>query len=141
MPGKYGSASVSVTYDDAPGGTGRNVTAHVLTIGGLKIEQITVENSPFGVAYETHTPVGKQRFADVEITGNWDTTATTGPHAVFGDPDDGPNDATRTLVVVPGDSKTLTVETRLVSYEVVLTNGQLTGYKAVVRQAGAAAWS
>lgn len=141
MAGKYGSTSVSVTYDDAPGGTGRDVTAHVLTIGGLKIEQITVENSPFGTAYEKHTPVGKQRFPDVEIAGNWDTSATTGPHVVFGDPDDGPNDATRTLVVVPGDSKTLTVETRLVSYEVVLTNGQLTGYKAVVRQAGLAAWS
>ena len=141
MPGKYGSASASISYDDGPGGTLRNVTAHVLSIGGLKIEQITEENSPFGVAYETNTPVGKQKFADVTISGNWDTSATTGPHVVFGDPDDGPQDATRTLTIVPGDSKTLTVETRLVSYEVQLTDGKLTGYTAVVRQAGLAAWS
>lgn len=141
MAGKYGSASASISYDDSPGGSLRNVTAHVLTIGGLKIEQITEENSPFGQAFESHAPVGKQRFADVEIAGNWDTTATTGPHAVFGTPDSDPNGSTRTLTIVPGDSKTLTVETRLASYELVLTDGKLTGYKAVVRQAGLAAWS
>lgn len=141
MAGKYGSASATISYDDGPGGSLRDITAHVLSIGGLKIEQITEENSPFGVAYEKHTPVGKQKFADVTIAGNWDTSATTGPHVVFGDPDDGPNDATRTLTIVPGDSKTLTVETRLVSYEVILTDGKLTGYSAVVRQAGLAAWA
>lgn len=141
MAGKYGSASVTISYDDSAGGTLRNVSAHVLTIGGLKIEQITEENSPFGQAYESNTPVGKQRFADVEIAGNWDTTATTGPHVVFGSPDSDPNGSTRTLTVAPGDSKSFTVETRLASFEVVLTDGKLTGYKAVVRQAGLAAWS
>jgi len=141
MPGKYGSASVAISYDDAPGGTLRNVSAHVLTIGGLKIEQITEENSPFGQAYESNTPVGKQKFADVTIHGNWDTTATTGPHVVFGTPDSDPNGATRTLTITPGDSKSLTVETRLVSYEVVLTDGKLTGYNAVIKQAGLAAWT
>lgn len=141
MAGKYGSASVAISYDDAAGGSLRNVSAHVLTIGGLKIEQITEENSPFGQAYESNTPVGKQRFADVEIAGNWDTSATTGPHVVFGSPDSDPNGSTRTLTIAPGDSKSLSGETRLVSYEVVLTDGKLTGYKAVVRQAGLFAWS
>jgi hypothetical protein len=141
MGGKYGSASAVISYDSTPGGSLINVTAHVLTIGGLKIEQITEENSPFGQAYESSIPVGKQRFPDVEIAGNWDTTASTGSHAVFGTPDTDMNGATRTLTVAPGDSKSLTVETRLVSYELVLTDGKLTGYKAVVRQAGLAAWS
>jgi len=141
MAGKYGSASVAISYDDGPGGTLRAVTAHVLSIGGIKIEQISEENSPFGQAYESNTPVGKQRFADVEIAGNWDTSATTGPHVVFGAPDSDPNGSTRTLTIVPGDSKSMTVETRLVSYEVVLTDGKLSGYKAMVKQAGLAAWS
>lgn len=141
MAGKYGSASAAISYDSTPGGSLQNVTAHVLTIGGLKIEQLTEENSPFGQAYESNVPVGKQRFADVEIAGNWDTSATSGPHVVFGAPDTDPNGATRTLTVAPGDGKSLTVETRLVSYEVVLNDGKLTGYKAVVRQAGLAAWS
>jgi hypothetical protein len=141
MAGKYGSASVSISYDDAPGGSLQDVSAHVLSVGGLKIEQITEENSPFGQAYESNTPVGKQKFADVTIAGNWDTSASTGPHVVFGTPDSDPNGSTRTLTIVPGDSKTLTVETRLVSYEVILTNGKLSGYSAVVRQAGSAAWA
>lgn len=111
------------------------------TIGGLKIKQITEENSPFGVAYETNTPVGKQQFGPVEIGGDWDTSATTGPHVVFGTLETTPQDSTRTLVVVPGDSKTLTVEGYIVDYEVILTDGKLTGYKAQFVQAGLAAWS
>jgi len=141
MAGKYGSASVAISYDDGPGGSLRVVTSHVLSIGGIKIEQINEENSPFGQAYESNTPVGKQRFADIEIAGNWDTSATTGPHVVFGAPDSDPNGSTRTLTIVPGDSKSMSVETRLVSYEVVMTDGRLTGYKAMVKQAGLAAWS
>jgi hypothetical protein len=141
VAGKYGSASVTVTFDDAPGGTGRDVTAHILSMGGVKIEQLTENTTPFGQAYESHTPVGVQRFPDVVFEGIFDTTATTGPHVVFGTPDDGPQDDTRTLVIVFGDSKTLTVETRLVDYEVVPQVGTLHRFRATVRQAGLAAWS
>lgn len=141
MAGKYGSASISITYDDGPGGTGRDVTAHVLTMGGVKIEQLTEQTNPFGTAYEAHTPVGVQRFPDVPFEGLFDTTATTGPHVVFGTPDTSPQASTRTLVIVFGDSKTMTVETRLVDYEVLGQVGALTRYRATVRQAGLAAWS
>lgn len=140
MSGKYGSASASISVDDH-GGTPRDITSHVLTIGGLKINQITEENSPFGVAYEKHTPVGKQQFGPVEVAGNFDTTADTGPHAVFGTLETTPQDSTRTLTIVPGDSKTLTCEVYCVDYELVLTDGKLTGYKAQLVQAGLAAWS
>lgn len=141
MPGKYGSASVSISYDDAPGGVLRNVTAHVLSIGGVKKEALTEETSPFGTSNEAHTPTGKTRVPDISIEGLFDTTLTTGPHVVFGDPDDGPQDATRTLVIVFGDAKTFTIETRLVDYEVVAQNGALTRYKATIRQAGDGVWS
>lgn len=141
MAGKYGSASVSISYDDGPGGTLRDVTAHVLSIGGIKVEAITQESSPFGVAYESHTPTGKHKLNDIEVMGRFDTTATTGPHVVFSVPDDGPQDSTRTLTFIAGDSKTMTVETRLASYEILAQNGNLTDFKAVIRQAGAAAWS
>lgn len=143
MAGKYGSAAnaTMVSYDSTPGGSLIDVTAHVRTIGGLKIEQITEENSPFGSAFEKYTPVGKQKFGPVAITGDWDTTAASGSHAVFGTPDTDPNGATRTLTIAPGDSKSLTCETRLQDYELVMTDGKLTGYKATVVQAGLAAWS
>lgn len=140
MAGKYGSASVAVTIDDH-GGTPRIITAHVLTIGGLKITQMTQENSPFGVAYEQNTPVGKQKFGPVTIAGNYDTSATTGPHVVFSTLETTPQDSTRTLVIAPGDSKTLTVEGYVVEYEIVLTDGKLSGYTAQFVQAGLAVWS
>ena len=140
MAGKYGSASATVTLDDH-GGTPRIITGHVRSIGGLKISQITEENSPFGTAYQKHTAVGKQQFGPVDIDGDWDTTADLGPHAMFSTLETTPQDSTRTLVVVPGDSKTLTVEVLVVDFELVMNNGKLTGYKAKAMQAGLAAWS
>jgi len=141
MAGKYGSASVSITYDDAPGGTGRDITPYVTSMGGVKVEQLTEQTNPFGTSFEAHTPVGMQRVPDIGLEGFFDTTATTGPHVVLGTPDDGPQDATRTLVIVFGDGKTFTIETRLADYEVLGQVGALTKYRATVRQAGAGVWS
>ncbi len=140
MAGKYGSSSATVTIDDH-GGTPRDITAHVLSIGGLKISHITEENSPFGANYEKNTPTGKQKFGPVTIGGNWDTTATTGPHVVFSTLETLPSDSTRTLVVVPGDLKTLTVEGYVTEFEPIMNNGKLTGYTALFVQAGLAAWT
>lgn len=140
MAGKYGSASVTATLDDH-GGTPRIITGHLRTINGAKISQITEENSPFGVAFEKNTPVGKQKFGPVTFGGDWDTTADVGPHAVFGTLETTPQDSTRTLVLVPGDSKTLTVEGYVTEFELVFNNGKLTGYTATFVQAGLAAWS
>lgn len=141
MAGKYGSASVQIQYDDGPGGTLRDVTSQILTIGGIKVEQITEQTNPFGTDYEAHTPVGVQRVPDITIEGLYDTTATTGAHPVFGTPDDGPQDSTRSFSFTPGDGKTFTMETRLVDYEIVAQNGALTRYRATIRQAGKGAWA
>jgi hypothetical protein len=141
MPGKYGSASIAITLDDGPGGTSRTITPYVTSIGGIKVEAITEQTNPFGTSNEAHTPTGVTRTPDIEMEGHFDTTATSGPHVVFGSPDDGPQDATRTFTFTPGDSKTFTMECRLVSYEVMAQNGNLTKYKAVIRQAGAGAWA
>ncbi len=140
MAGKYGSASATISIDDH-GGVLRDITAHCLTVDGLKISQITEENSPFGVAYEKNTPVGKQKFGPVTIKGNYDTTATTGPHVVFSTLETTPQDSTRTLTIAPGDSKSLTCEGFVTEYELILTDGKLTGYSATFVQSGLAAWS
>lgn len=138
--GKQGSAQATVSVDDH-GGVLRDITAHVRKIGGLKISQITEENSPFGVAFEKNTPVGKQKFGPVTIEGDWDSSPTTGPHVVFSTLETLPGDATRTLTVVPGDSKTLSGEGYVVEYEAILTDGKLTGYSAQFVQAGLFAWT
>ena len=141
MAGKYGSASVTITYDDGPGGTGQVVTGYVQTMSGTKISSTLQASHAFGDSWEEHTPTGMNKMEPVTLSGHWDTTATTGPHVVFIAPDDGPQDATRTLVMQFGDSKTMTVETRLVSYEVLGQNGNLTQFTAVIQPTGAATWS
>ena len=141
MAGKYGSQSWTVQYDDGPGGTLRTITNHVLTISGVKIESMMQLTHALGDSAEESTPTGMIKFAPITVEGFWDTTATTGPHAVFQAPDDGPQDDTRTLTVSPGDSKTLTVETRLVSYEVLAERGNLTKFRAVIQPTGTGAWA
>jgi uncharacterized protein (DUF2147 family) len=143
MAGKYGSSSIVIQYDDAPGGTLRNMSAHIREIGGVKVEAITEESHPFGVSWKEKLPTGLAQVADVEITGFYDTTATTGPHVVFmvqsGDRD--PQGSTRSFSFAPGDGKTFTCETRLKSYEVLGKVGALTQYKAVVEFTGTGAWA
>jgi hypothetical protein len=139
--GKFGSSSVEIHLDDGPGGTLRDITAYVTSIGGVKVSQITEKTNPFGTSHEENTPVGMQHVDDITIEGYYDTTATTGPHVVMGTPDDDPQDATRTFTFTPGDSKTFTMECRLVDYSVIATNGNLTKYQSTIRQAGAASWA
>lgn len=140
MSGKYGSASASIILDDH-GGTPRDITGHVLTLGGVKIAQINEENSPFGSASEKNTPVGKQKAIQKTLHGNFDTTPTTGPHVMFSTLETSPQDSSRTLTISPGDSKSYSGEVFATEYELVFTNGKLTGYNAVLEQAGAFAWS
>lgn len=136
----YGSNSVTITLDDGPGGTGRVITPYVTEIGGVKIEALTQPTHSFGDSAEEHTPTGMKRYPAIPIKGFFDDTATVGPHVVMIAPDDDPSDATRTLVVVYGNSKTSTMEGRLVSYEVLGKNGSLSEYAAVY-QPNSLTWS
>lgn len=110
-------------------------------MGGIKITSILEKSTPMGATSETSLPVGLIRLEPLTLEGFWDTTATTGPHVVFLTPDDGPQDSSRTLVVVFGDSKTMTVETYLESYEVIAQVGQLTRFRAQIVPTGAPVWS
>lgn len=139
--GKHGSSEITVTYDDGPNGTGRAITNYVLTMGGVKITSNMQPSHALGDSWEESLPSGMKKMDPVTLTGYWDDTATTGPHVVFLEPDDGPQDLTRSLVIVFGNSKTLSVETYLVSYEVLGKNGALTEFSAVIQPTGAATWS
>jgi hypothetical protein len=141
MAGKYGPADVTVTYDDGPGGTGRAITNFILEGISVKLTAITMDTTALGDGFEEHTPTGRSRTEPITLTVIWDTTGTTGTHAVLGSPDNGQNDATRTLVVVYGDSKTYTVETRLTSWEVVAQNDQVQTGVAEILPTGTGTWS
>ena len=110
-------------------------------MSGVKLTSAMAPSHAMGDSWEESTPTGMVKMEDMTLSGQWDTTATTGPHVVFLTPDDGPQDSTRTLVVVFGDSKTMTVETRLMSYEVRANTGDLTTFEAVIKPTGAPVWS
>jgi hypothetical protein len=138
----FGSTSVTITYDDAPSGTGRNITNFVTEIGGISVEALQADTSAFGDIWGESTPTGFKTVDEVPIKGFYDDTATTGPHVVFRDVDDSTTDGTRTLVVVfGGTSGTFTIETRLKKYTVLGKNKGLTEYEAVVKPTGSGAWS
>jgi hypothetical protein len=131
--GKHGSAEWTISYDDGPGGTLRAITPYVTSIDGIKITQAQQVITAFGDAWKKIAMTGVGEIANIKIHGFFDDTATVGPHVVFLTPDSDPNGATRTLtVVVSNTSKTFTGETRLISYEVLGKNGNLTEYEAEI---------
>ena len=141
--GKHSSSEVTIGYDDAPGGSLRQIEQSVLTMSGVKIEAGQQLSHAYGDSWEESTPTGIRKVLPITMTGFFDDTATTGPHTVLRvvDGDIDPTGSTRTLTVVFGNSKTFTVETRLVSYEVLGKNGNLTEYAAVIQPTGAGTWS
>ena len=141
--GRQGSSAVTITLDDAPGGSGVAIHGFVMTMGGAKIVVEKEQSDTFGDFWREHTPTGFRSSPDIPISGFFNTTPTTGSHAVLKptDNDAVPDGGTRTLVIVFGDSKTFTVETILSEYEVVGEVGKLTKFNAVLTPTGAAVWS
>ena len=141
MAGRYGPASVTVTLEDSPGGTARALTGFILE--GIRVKHVsnTVETTALGDADEEHTPTGIRKTESISLTTIWDTTGTTGTHAVLGTIDDGPQDDGRELVVVFGDSKTFTVDVRLTESEVIAQNSNIQTLVATLLPTGAGVWS
>ncbi len=144
--GKHGSAEWTISYDDAPGGTLRVITPYVLTIGGIKITAATQVTTAFGDTWTKNSPTGVKKVEPIQIGGFFDDTASVGPHVVFLTPDvtiyDGTTATSRTFtIVVANTPKGFTVETLLVSYEVLGKNGNLTEYVANILPTGTGTWS
>ena len=140
--GKQGSPSVTITYDDAAGAP-QIITGFVMELGAAEIEVEQESSEAFGDSWREFTPTGMRNSPSINCKGHFDTTLVTGPHVVLrpGDADATPNAATRTLVIVFGDSKTFTVETRLQKYKVIPSNGKLTQFEATIQPTGAAVWT
>ena len=136
--GRYGVKDVTLTLEDAPGGTARNIEKAI--INGISIKTIArlAQIDGLGDAWEQHVPTGKKGLDAITLEGVWDTTATTGSHAIFKDVDDDPQDDGRELVFNPGDGKTLTVDVRLMSYEIVASNDQIQRFRAELQPTGPA---
>lgn len=140
MAGKYGSSSVTISYDGAQAGSAQAVTANITSVGGVKIIAVSEDSTAYGDTIKKQLPTGLKELPDIDFEGWWDTTGTTGTHAVFGTPDTDPNGGTRTLTMVFGDSKTWTSEGYLKEYEVLAQVGQLQKFRAKISQVSGA-WS
>ena len=141
MAGKYGPSSVTVTLEDAPGGTARSLTNFILNGISAKDMSEMQETTALGDSWKERTPIGIRDSEDIELEMIWDTTATTGTHAVFLAIDDGPQDDGRELVIVFGDSKTWTRDVRLAEMEVTASTDSIQMIKAKLVPTGAAVWS
>ena len=141
MAGKYGPASVTVTFEDGPGGTARALTNFILEGGSAKTSSQMMETTALGDSFTEQTPTGLKTVEPITLTCIWDTTGTTGTHAVLGTVDDGPQDDGRQLVAVFGDSKTFTVDVRLATSEVVASMGSIQTIVAELIPTGAGVWS
>jgi len=141
MAGRYGSSAVSMTYEATPGGTARALTAFIT--GGLTVNMSSemAETTALGDSAKAYTPIGITSGENISITGIWDTTGTTGTHAILAAVDDGPQDDTREAVIVFGDSKTATIQTRLISYSVIASNDNIQTFSAELQVTGAVVWS
>ena len=141
MAGKYGPASVTVTLEDGPGGTARALTNFILEGVSAKTSSQMMETTALGDSFTAQTPTGLKTVEPITLTCIWDTTGTTGTHAVLGTVDDGPQDEGRQLVAVCGESKTFTVDVRLASSEVVASMGSIQTIVAELIPTGAGVWS
>lgn len=138
---KYGSASVTVNYDDS-GGTARDVTQYITEMNGIEIEAVTDPTHAFGDAWEEHTGTGMSKVGDIQLKGFHDDTATSGPHVVFRTLDTSPSATSRTLAIAFGGTNgTATVETRCIKYKVTGKVGNLSMFEATIRPTGSLAWS
>lgn len=141
MAGKFGPSSVTVTLEDGPGGTARNIENFLLNGISAKDMSEMQETTALGDAWKERVPIGIRDSAEIDLEMIWDTTASTGTHAVFLAIDDGPQDDGRELVIVFGDSKTWTRDVRLAEVEVTAVTTEIQKINAKLIPTGAAVWS
>lgn len=133
----YGPASLKIEYDNS-GGTLVDITAYVLSINSIDVEQILEEVRPFGQSWDKFLPIGVGKVPPVELSGLFDDTAAVAPDALFANRiPEAPSVNTRTLKVSWGGTKTTSVETHLVSYKRAADKQGLTKYTVSLQPTGA----
>ena len=80
--GKHGSSEITITVDDAQGGTGRIVTPYVTTLSGIKITAITQIITAFGDTWEKSSPTGVSK-AELAQAGAFFDDTTNSLHDAF----------------------------------------------------------
>lgn len=128
---KYGSDQLTIEFDNS-GGTLVDMTAHVTEINGFSTQAVLEESTPFGASWEESLYSGVKLADDVELTGFYDDTATTGPDAIFN-----ALGSTRTLKLTWGGAKTSQVEAIIAQYDRNPAVKESTKYTVTLKPTGA----
>lgn len=132
----YGPDDVAVQFDRADG-TLTTMSNYVRELNGVKKSAILTESHAFGDSWVEFLSVGIRKLEPITLRGFYDDTATTGPDVVFNNPGNiGDTNATRTLTITWGSTKTTTVECLIVSYERIATLDNLTMFEVVLQPTG-----
>lgn len=111
------------------------MTQYVQELGGVDIEAMLAESHSFGDAWVEAYWTGIRKMAEITVKGFYDDAASTGPDVIFNAV--GNANATRTLKVTWGSTKTTSVETYIKNYRRLPKRDELTGYEAVLVPTGA----
>lgn len=141
MAGRVGSASASMTFTDAPGGSQQDIEGYVTGAVVCELRALMEDVTALGDDTKKTAPTGISETPNFSFSGPFDTSATSGPHVVFAGVDNSPQDSMRSCVITVGDSKVFTIPCRVEGYTVnIPAGGGLTTFTAdMVAEAGS--WS
>jgi hypothetical protein len=142
--GKFGPKDITLTLEDAPGGTARAL--RVINSLALKIVSRMMNTTALGDDFDKSTPTGSRAVEPIPIKAVYDTTATTGaaPVLEIKAADADPQSAGRQLVATINGSggQTFTVTGHLGEYQVSAQPGtDLVVIDSVFQPDGAGVWA
>ena len=130
-------SDIVVSYDDANGAL-TDISQFIQSVGGVELENLIEETHTFGDSYEESTPVGIARWAQIELSGLYDS-GSGGPDELFNSQlPTNPNTPLRTFKIEWGSNHSTTVETSLIKYVRSPDRSALTKFSATLAPSGPA---
>lgn len=129
----YGQPNVTVNFDNS-GGTPVNISNQVMTISAIDKEIALEESDAMGDAWAEFLSAAVSRMAEITLGGLYDDTAATSVNALAGGNSD--LGAIRTLQVVFGSTKSITVECLIKNFRRLISRGELHKYELVLQPTG-----
>jgi len=130
---RYGFGTLVISVDDS-GGTPVDLSTYITSINGFEKEALLEEITSAGDDDQRWGVVGVSKVAPIVISGPFDDTASTGPHAVLNAIG---NTTTRTFTITIGGSVVFNVETIINKYVVTPNRNGLTMFEATLQPTGA----
>ena len=127
---KYDSSNFKIEFDDSTGAL-QNMSSYITDADPMEKEIYVEEDTPFYTANETSSSTGVSKVNDISLKGEYDDTATVGPHVIFS-----AIGSTRTLRYIWGGGRATSVETIIKAYNRIPNVKKLTGFEVKLRPTG-----